>query len=197
MSATSRLLASIQTLALGWNFQLYKSRSSSPRSFSLLAGTKPSANRRKKMLKTVLLSRISNPGPWGCFFFLTLRKFADRVEAEDFAMNALIANAVLVTVRYSTTQDGFETTFVPHMSLHSHCHVVICRLSTALLSILMLPHLIKTTTAENASRLVIVSSEFHDITNKLPGSWPSILGRLNDKAYCTSSVIVWPKSELY
>ena len=53
----------------------------------------------------------------------------------------------------------------------------------------MLPHLIKSTTSTNASRLVIVSSEAHFLAGKLKGatSWASILGRLNDEEYCTAS----------
>lgn len=62
-------------------------------------------------------------------------------------------------------------------------------LSTALLSILMLPHLIKSAMSTDASRLVIVSSEAHFLAGKLKGadSWPSILGRLNNEEYCTAS----------
>ena len=60
-------------------------------------------------------------------------------------------------------------------------------LSTALLSILMLPHLIKTGTPECASRLVIVSSEVHYFAQTLKGAdkWHNIIEKLNDQEYCT------------
>ncbi|KAF8557653.1 hypothetical protein OG21DRAFT_1482117 [Imleria badia] len=56
----------------------------------------------------------------------------------------------------------------------------------ALLSILMLPHLIKSTTPTDASRLVIVSSDAHFFVDKIKGAtnWPSILEKLNDERYC-------------
>jgi retinol dehydrogenase-12 len=61
-------------------------------------------------------------------------------------------------------------------------------LSTALLSILMLPHLIKAGTPESASRLIIVSSEVHFLAHTLKGAdkWDGIIEKLNDQAYCTS-----------
>jgi NAD(P)-dependent dehydrogenase (short-subunit alcohol dehydrogenase family) len=61
-------------------------------------------------------------------------------------------------------------------------------LSTALLSMLMLPHLLKTGTPESASRLVIVSSEAHYLADTLKGAdkWDGIIEKLNDQAYCTS-----------
>ncbi|KAH0828016.1 short-chain dehydrogenase [Lanmaoa asiatica] len=109
--------------------------------------------------------------------FDSVRNFTDRVELESFPVNALIANAAVSTMTYAKTQDGWETTLQVNY------------LSMALLSILMLPHLIKSTTPSNASRLVIVSSEAHFMANKLKGatSWPSILGKLNDEGYCTAS----------
>ena len=131
--------------------------------------------------------------------FDSVRKFADRFDLEGSSINALIANAAVATLTYTRTQDGWETTFVPNN------HLVQCfyadslftvrlqvnYLSTALLSILMLPHLIKSTTPTNVSRLVIVSSDAHFQVDKskLKGAtnWPSILGKLNDKGYCTAS----------
>lgn len=75
------------------------------------------------------------------------------------------------------------------LTFRSFVRLQVNYLSTALLSILMLPHLIKSTTPSNVSRLVIVSSEAHFLANKLKGAtnWPSILGKLNDKGYCTAS----------
>ncbi|KAH7888900.1 short-chain dehydrogenase [Phlebopus sp. FC_14] len=111
--------------------------------------------------------------------FDSVRKFADRVDAEGISVNAFIANAGISTFKYGQTQDGWESTLQVNY------------LSTTLLSILMLPHLIKAATAEDASRLVIVSSEAHFFVTKLEGAdkWPSILGKLSDEAYCTSSIM--------
>ncbi|OJA17080.1 hypothetical protein AZE42_09121 [Rhizopogon vesiculosus] len=74
-------------------------------------------------------------------------------------------------------------------------------LSTALLSILMLPHLVKSGTPESASRLVIVSSNVHYIAHTLNGAdkWDNIIEKLNDQAYCTSSSVMgdrYPLSKL-
>ncbi|KAG6371262.1 short-chain dehydrogenase [Boletus reticuloceps] len=111
--------------------------------------------------------------------FDSVRKFADRIESEGFPINAFIANASIATFTYAKTQDGWETTLQVNY------------LSTALLSILMLPHLIKSTTASDTARLVIVASDAHFRANKLKGvaNWPSILGKLNDEEYCTASVM--------
>ena len=74
-----------------------------------------------------------------------------------------------------------------HLTLRSLVRLQVNYLSTALLSILMLPHLIKSATPSNASRLVIVSSEAHFWADEFKDvtSWPSILGKLNDEGYCS------------
>ncbi|KAG0700364.1 short-chain dehydrogenase [Suillus ampliporus] len=103
--------------------------------------------------------------------FDSVRSFVNRFEAKGCTVDVLIANAGVSTKKYAKTSDGYETTFQ------------INYLSTALLSILMLPHLIKTGTPENPSRLVIVSSEVHFLANKLEGAdeWPSIIEKINDE----------------
>lgn len=111
--------------------------------------------------------------------FDSVRSFVNNFEAKGCTTNALIANAGIATMQYAKTPDGYETTLQVNY------------LSTALLSMLMLPHLIKTGTPEHASRLVIVSSEVHYLANKLKGAdkWPSIIETINDEAYCTSSIM--------
>ncbi|KAG1751378.1 short-chain dehydrogenase [Suillus paluster] len=111
--------------------------------------------------------------------FDSVCSFVNRFEAKGCTVDALIANAGVSTMKYTKTPDGYETT------------LQVNHLSTALLSILMLPHLVKTGTLENPSRLVIVSSEAHFLANKLEGAdkWPGIIETLNDEAYCTSSVM--------
>jgi NAD(P)-dependent dehydrogenase (short-subunit alcohol dehydrogenase family) len=112
--------------------------------------------------------------------FDSVCSFVDKFEAKGCTANVLIANAGISTLKYKKTPDGYEATFQVNY------------LSTALLSLLMLPHLIKAGTPEHASRLVIVSSEVHYLANRLKGAdkWPSIIERINDGAYCTSSVML-------
>ncbi|KAG1870272.1 short-chain dehydrogenase [Suillus subalutaceus] len=112
--------------------------------------------------------------------FDSVRSFVDNFETKGYTANVLIANAGISTMQYAKTPDGYETTFQVNY------------LSTALLSILMLPHLIETGTPERASRLVIVSSEVHYMANRLKGAdkWSSIIETINDEAYCTSSVMM-------
>ncbi|KAG0694077.1 short-chain dehydrogenase [Suillus ampliporus] len=111
--------------------------------------------------------------------FDSVRSFVNRFEVKGCTVDALIANAGVATEKYAKTPDGYETT------------LQVNHLSTALLSILMLPHLIKTGNAEHPSRLVIVSSEAHFLADRLEGAdkWPGIVETLNDEMYCTSSVM--------
>ncbi|KAG1812102.1 uncharacterized protein BJ212DRAFT_1371395 [Suillus subaureus] len=101
--------------------------------------------------------------------FDSVRSFVDNFEEKGCTANVLIANS------WPVDDQNFYRFQVNY-------------LSTALLSILMLPHLIKTGTPEHASRLVIVSSMAHYIADKLQGvdKWPSIIETINDEAYCTS-----------
>ncbi|KAG2118320.1 short-chain dehydrogenase [Suillus clintonianus] len=112
--------------------------------------------------------------------FDSVRSFVNKFEAKGCTANVLIANAGMSTTKYTKTPDGYETSLQVNY------------LSTTLLSILMLPHLIKTGTPEHASRLVIVSSVAHFQANRLEGAekWPSIIDMINDEAYCTSSVMM-------
>ncbi|KAG1827359.1 uncharacterized protein BJ212DRAFT_1311752 [Suillus subaureus] len=112
--------------------------------------------------------------------FDSVRSFVDNFEAKGCTANVLIANAGISTMKYTKTPDGYETTFQVNY------------LSTALLSLLMLPHLIKTGTPELASRLVIVSSEFHYLANRLKGAdrWPSIIETINDEAYFAYIIVL-------
>ncbi|KAG2135449.1 short-chain dehydrogenase [Suillus clintonianus] len=104
--------------------------------------------------------------------FDSVRSFVNNFEAKGCTANVVIANAGVSTTKYTKTLDGYETSLQVNY------------LSTALLSILMLPHLIKTGTPEHASRLVIVSSVAHFQANRLEGAekWPSIIEMINDEA---------------
>ncbi|OJA18791.1 hypothetical protein AZE42_11994 [Rhizopogon vesiculosus] len=111
--------------------------------------------------------------------FDSVRSFVNNFEAKGCTVDALIANAGVATWNYAKTSDGYETTLQVNY------------LSTALLSILMLPHLVKSGTPESASRLVIVSSSMHYFAHTLNGAdkWDNIIEKLNDQAYCTPSVM--------
>ncbi|KIJ68096.1 hypothetical protein HYDPIDRAFT_107736 [Hydnomerulius pinastri MD-312] len=150
-----------------------------PKKLLLTSRDEDKCNRTKEEVEQ--RSTIKDVASWPLELgsFDSVRKFADRIETEGWTMNALVANAGLSTMTYAKTQDGWETTLQVNY------------LSTALLSILMLPHLIKTTQAGDASRLVIVSSEAHFLAVKMKDAtkWPSILGKLNDEEYCTFSVM--------
>ncbi|KAG0707119.1 short-chain dehydrogenase [Suillus ampliporus] len=142
--------------------------------------TKPSANRQKQVyVETRSGTTDIESWPLELSSFDSVRSFVTRFEAKGCTVDVLIADAGVSTRKYAKTSDGYETTFQ------------INYLSTALLSILMLPHLIKTGTPENTSRLVIVSSEVHFLANKLEGAdeWPSIIENIDDETYCTASVM--------
>ncbi|KAL4062124.1 short-chain dehydrogenase [Scleroderma citrinum] len=112
--------------------------------------------------------------------FDSVREFADRFAAEALAgaqLNILVANAGVYMQSYTKTRDGWELMLQVNY------------LSTALLSILMLPYLIKSSNVDSPSRLVVVSSLGHYFgSRKLTGTdkWTSILGTINDENFCGS-----------
>ncbi|KAH7888216.1 short-chain dehydrogenase [Phlebopus sp. FC_14] len=82
--------------------------------------------------------------------FESVRAFADRFAVEgNGRLDVLIANAGVFTSEYTRTQDGWEIMLQVNY------------LSAALLSILLLPYLVKSSDGESPSRLVIVSSLGH------------------------------------
>ncbi|KAG1741916.1 short-chain dehydrogenase [Suillus paluster] len=99
--------------------------------------------------------------------FDSVRSFVNRFEAKGCTVDALIANAGIVTIKYAKTPDGYETSLQVNY------------LSTALLSTIDAAHLNKTGTPENPSRLVIVTSAVHYLANRLEGAdkWPSIIDK--------------------
>jgi hypothetical protein len=76
----------------------------------------------------------------------------NQFEEEGFQLNAVVANAGLHTTQYTKTLDGWETTyreyfhFIPRLSNDALYRLQVNYLSTALLSILMIPHLIASST---------------------------------------------------
>jgi len=106
--------------------------------------------------------------------FSSVSAFADRFESEIGTLDLLIANAgVSIPGEYRKTVDGWETV------------LQVNHLSTALLSIRLLPSLMKATVAPPFPRLVIVSSDVHYWVYELPEAQaPNILELLGSEEHC-------------
>lgn len=100
--------------------------------------------------------------------FDNVRSFVDRFIAEGpERLNVLIANAGTFKPAYTRTQDDWEVMLQVNY------------LSVALLSILLLPHLLRSATCDDPSRLVLVSSLGHYFTGPVltdSQNWDNILG---------------------
>ncbi|KAH7910002.1 hypothetical protein BJ138DRAFT_160175 [Hygrophoropsis aurantiaca] len=89
--------------------------------------------------------------------FASVTAFAEKFSGEqDTRLDILVMNAGVVMGEYGTTEDGWETT------------LQVNHLATALLSLLLFPHLSKSSSPEKPSRLVIVSSDMHYMTKVTP-----------------------------
>jgi len=112
--------------------------------------------------------------------FASINAFAEKFEKDGGRLDILVMNAAIVTYSYEATVDGYESS------------LQVNHLGTSLLSLLLLPVLVKTANeAKTASRLVIVTSDMHyfaDITKQEQAA-ASIIAKLNDKDYSTSSVM--------
>ncbi|KAF7796917.1 hypothetical protein EIP86_008102 [Pleurotus ostreatoroseus] len=110
--------------------------------------------------------------------FGSVIKFAESFQDEP--LDILVANAGILVPEYTVTEDGWEST------------LQVNHLSTALLSLLLMPNLIHTAQANGTiSRMVIVSSDMHywiKLEEELLDS-PSLLQKLSEKAYCTPEVM--------
>lgn len=126
--------------------------------------------------------------------FRSVITFADGLG--DINVDRLLLNAALATRQYVQTGDGWETTYVYRnlqVVIFSHQYSLqVNYLSNALLSILLLPNLIKASTPEVPSRLVIVSSDAHFQLSSLEPfrNAPNILETLNDKEYCDTRQVL-------
>ncbi|KAJ3553195.1 hypothetical protein NM688_g3744 [Phlebia brevispora] len=110
--------------------------------------------------------------------FNSVIKYAEGFKDEP--LDILVANAGVGLDKYEETKDGWEAS------------LQVNHLSTALLSILLLPNLVRTARQNGThSRLVVVSSDFHFLT-KLDDELldaPNILRKFSDKEYCTPRVM--------
>ncbi|KAG2154436.1 uncharacterized protein EDB93DRAFT_1267952 [Suillus bovinus] len=103
--------------------------------------------------------------------FDNVRSFVDRFDAEGpERLNILVANAGTFKPVYTRTQDDWE------MMLQVNY------LSMALLSILLLPLLLRSATCEDPSRLVLVSSLGHYLADPVltrSRNWDNVLGAIS------------------
>lgn len=110
--------------------------------------------------------------------FDNVRSFADRFVAEGpERLNVLVANAGTFNPVYTRTQDDWEVMLQVNY------------LSTALLSILLLPHLLRSATHDDPSRLVLVSSLGHYLAEPMltdSQNWDHILGAISAKKFGVS-----------
>lgn len=107
--------------------------------------------------------------------FNSVKEFADKFEKDGGRLDILLANAGVNETKYFTTVDGWEST------------LQINDLATFLLSILLLPHLIRTAQEFSTTpRLSIVASDVHyfaDIPQAALDS-PNVFRTLSDKQHC-------------
>ncbi|KAL4063549.1 hypothetical protein V8B97DRAFT_1520770 [Scleroderma yunnanense] len=141
---------------------------------------------REVILERTGLNKLPEDGagvaslPLDLSTFDTVREFADRFAADallDTQLNILVANAGVLVRNYARTRDNWEVMLQVNY------------LSTALLSILMLPYLIKSSSSDSPSRLVVVSSVGHYLGSpRLAGAekWSNILSTVNDEKFCGS-----------
>ncbi|KAI6025269.1 short-chain dehydrogenase [Pisolithus microcarpus] len=137
--------------------------------------------------REVLMERTGDDGtgmtsmPLDLSSFDSVRAFAATFSAEacsNHGLNVLVANAGTFVQEYTRTDDDWEVMFQVNY------------LSMALLSILMLPHLVEASSSESPSRLVVVSSFGHHFgVGKLKNAaqWESVLETINDTKFCNGA----------
>ncbi|KAI6013442.1 hypothetical protein PISMIDRAFT_105437 [Pisolithus microcarpus 441] len=140
-------------------------------------------------VKVVLMERIGDDGtgitsmPLDLSSFDSVCAFAATFSAEaclNHGLNVLITNAGMFMQEYTRTDDNWEA-----------MQFQVNYLSMVLLSILMLPHLVKASSSESPSCLVVVSSFGHHFgVGKLKNmaQWESVLETINDTKFCNRSV---------
>ncbi|KAH0833291.1 short-chain dehydrogenase [Lanmaoa asiatica] len=139
---------------------------------------------RECILERAAAGGVASPGvtawPLDLNSFENVRAFVDRFAAEgNGVLNALVANAGVFCPDYAQTSDGWEVMLQVNY------------LSTALLSILLLPYLVNASTAGSIPRLVVVSSLGHYLASsslKTSETWTDILETINSQEFSSRSV---------
>ncbi|EGN97796.1 hypothetical protein SERLA73DRAFT_182545 [Serpula lacrymans var. lacrymans S7.3] len=113
--------------------------------------------------------------------FSSVKAFADRFnkKKQGKGLDILVMNAGILQLNYEEAKDGWEST------------IQVNHLSTALLSLLLMPNMISAGTLSSPSRVVIVSSDVHywaTIEDEVRNS-PKVLAKLSDKTYCTTNAM--------
>ncbi|TDL30131.1 NAD(P)-binding protein [Rickenella mellea] len=112
--------------------------------------------------------------------FASISAFADKFEKDGGGrLDVLLENSAIVTETYYRTKDGLESTIQTN------------NLGTALLGILLLPFLSRSSADSVTPRIVIVASEVHywaKLDTEVTSS-PQMLEKLNSEEYCTASVM--------
>ncbi|KAG1787020.1 uncharacterized protein HD556DRAFT_1434556 [Suillus plorans] len=137
-------------------------------------------NQTLEIMRVLLVLRERCPGTRPASFdswplelssFDNVRSFVDRFDAEGpERLNILVANAGTFKPIYTRTQDDWEIMLQVNY------------ISFALLTILLLPHLLHSATCDDPSRLVLVSSFGHYLAAPvLTGSrnWDHVLGAIS------------------
>jgi len=136
--------------------------------------------------------------------FSSVMKFCDKFDEDGGRVDLVVMNAGIESHIYDVTSDGWESRYVfpfyrmkrVFMLLRSVlclCSIQVNHLSTALVSFLLLPHLLRTAKAASTTpRLVIVSSDAHYLAqiSKREQDSPKILEKLNGREYCTPSCVL-------
>jgi len=111
--------------------------------------------------------------------FASVTAFANRFEKEGGGhLDVLVENAGMSTYKYTQTKDGWESTLQTN------------HLGTALLAILLLPSMLKSTSSSPFPRLVVVTSEMHYMANlRDEAKKDHIINTLNDSKHCTPKIM--------
>jgi len=109
--------------------------------------------------------------------FASVISFSDRIQRDIGKLDILVFNAGIATSVFNQTKDGWESS------------LQVNHLSGALLSILLLPTLLKASKTDPA-RLVTLTSSRHFKAKSEELQWPDIFAKLNDPKYCAEPGIM-------
>jgi retinol dehydrogenase-12 len=130
--------------------------------------------------------------------FASVSAFATAFEQKYERLDVLVCNAAIAVGVYEASKAYWESTYVSPVprsfsqGSSRHSSIQVNHLSTALVSLLLLPLMNKTARTHNTHpRLVIVSSGVHYWTEVEPAvrATPSILETISSKAYCVDQYV--------